>query len=238
MKLKESGQNGFPHYLKPGPNKAALEWLGRQLRQRRGSKTPTNVAQLAGVSPKQIQAMEKGSFHLNLGRLRGVIRRGYEGCFEDLLAECYATFRSHFDPTNKRPFEREYHYSLLRRSEQDKKPTPLLIGGDPSSYLWAVPMRRLKGQSMVTEFLELAPSRKRKSSGLTADNSHDGVEVIYVVHGTVEAHIAFGAEGFNTRRLKAGDCIHFHARHFHHLENLEKSTSALLFVVRLPEVPL
>ena len=227
----------FPTYLKPGPNRDVLRWLGNQLKQLRGERTVQAVSTSAQVKPKEVIALERGDFRINLGRLRDVVSRGYKSSFEELLSKCYDAHPKVFNPGEDRYFKRESHYSLClkKKSRDEKEPTPLLIGGDPKSYLWAIPMRCLNGQPMVTEFLELAPFRKREIAGVTPNNSHDGVEIVHVIHGTIDACILYG-DGGGSRRLKAGDSIHFLARTRHQIENQEKSSSALLLVIRLPKL--
>jgi quercetin dioxygenase-like cupin family protein len=89
---------------------------------------------------------------------------------------------------------------------------------------------------MAIDLLELAPARKRKSRGITPDNAHDGVEVVHVMHGTVQVRVD-GAEGSYSRTLKHGDSIHYHSSFAHQIQNDGSNTSALLLIVRLPEFP-
>ena len=245
LPMKKTGRTvSFPHYLKPGADTLALRWLGNRLKQARGLNSPKCVASRANASVEQIKSIETGDFHVNLGRLREIISRGYGQSLTNLLEEAYQALRNHFDSGaltsgKSRPFNRDCHYSLCLEDSKDgkQKSTPLLIGGDPTNYLWAIPMRQLKGQPVVTELLELAPSRKRKPSGITPDNAHDGVEVIHVIHGTIDARLTLSGEALNlSRRLTAGDTIHFHARNIHQIENSEKSSPALLLIVRLPQI--
>jgi len=238
MKSRTGLRRAFPCYLKPGPYKPALAWLAARLKKARATKSPQVIAKLAGVSSRDVHSIESGEFSVSLGSLRDVVRLGYSVSFEELLAECFDVHREYFDPKKDRPFERDYEYSLRWRTEGTREPTALLIGGDPSRFLWAVPMRKLKSQQLVTEFLELAPERKRKPAGLTFDNRHEGVEVIHVIYGRIELHISSGSEAKYDSRLRAGDSIHFHARYSHYVENLEKNSSALLLVIRLPITPI
>jgi DNA-binding XRE family transcriptional regulator len=236
MKGQSRKQYRFPAYLTQGHEKHLLQIVANQLRSARGARTRESIAKAAKISVKTVIALEKGEFRLNLGHLRDIVRQGYRTNFEELLHTCYKENRERFDPQERRPFERDQHYSLCLRPGEGKSATPLLIGGESEKYLWAVPMRKLKNQPLVTEFLELAPMRKRKPSGSTPDNAHEGVEVIFVMHGTVQANIFHKGDSPNSRKLKAGECFHFHARNAHTIENVEKSTSALLLIVRLPKV--
>lgn len=197
LKKRRSKAVHFPHYLKSGPDAVALRWLGNRLKAARGADLRETVAKQANVSIEQVRAIESGEFHLNLGCLREIISRGYGLSLVDLLEEAHQSLHVHFYPESAtsgkdRPFDRDSHYSLCLEASKDgkQKATPLLIGGDPDSYLWAIPMRRLKDQPVVTELLELAPSRKRKPSGVTPANAHEGVEVIHVIHGTIEAKLS------------------------------------------------
>ena len=237
MNSESAGRSRFPFYLKPGPNAGALEWLGERLHEIRGRKPPALIAKAANVPVSQIQALEAGEFHVSLGQLREIIRLGYRENFINLLAECYKVKRQLFDPKQGRPFERDFHYSVsTRRDASGTLPPSLLIGGDPERFLWAVPMRRLTGQPMETELLEIAPHRKRKYGGQPPESTHHGAELIYVIHGTILAHVSGKGESVNARTLKAGDYIHFLANCPHRVENMEKSTSAFLLVVRVPNL--
>src|SRR5258708_5986227 len=182
----------FPFYLrKEQGHTAALGWFGKRLKRARSGakKTTRTVAVAAKVSIEQILALGKGGFNLNVGLLRSIVLNGYKVVFEDLLAECYEANRGYFDPTEEHRFDRDYDYSLCREAGgeggDDRYPTPLLIGGDPKRYLWAIPMRRLKDQPLVTDLLELAPLRALKPSGATPDNAHSGIEVVHVIHGAI-----------------------------------------------------
>jgi transcriptional regulator with XRE-family HTH domain len=233
---KNSGRRAvFPFYL-PAPDPDLSKWVGAYLRDLRAKKrTPADVAKAAKVSVGDIERLEQGSLHQNLGQFRYILRHGYGCKFEDVLAKCYEEFRDRFDQTRKRRFARDYHYSLCL-DEGNKTPTPLLVGGDQDNFLWAVPLRKLKKQPMAIDLLELAPARKRKSRGITPDNAHDGVEVVHVMHGTVQVRVD-GAEGSYSRTLKHGDSIHYHSSFAHQIQNDGSNTSALLLIVRLPEFP-
>ena len=245
MRKRRPKKTDFPHYLKSGAGDDVMRWLGDQLKRARGTDSHGIVAQRANASVEQIRAIEKGRFHLNLGQLREIIDRGYRLSLGDLLAKCYEVFHSQFDPESaatgkKRPFDRDCHYSLCLEDSKDgkQKSTPLFIGGDPDNYLWAIPMRRLRNQPILTELLELAPSRKLKRSGVTPDNAHEGVEVIHVIYGTIDAKLSLSGEALDlSRRLSGGDTIHFNACNPHQIENVEKNSVALLLIVRAPQFP-
>ena len=231
------GHSAFPVYLQRTGDQPALRWLGKRLREVRGNKTATDIAKKTGVPISEIRSMERGDFRLNLGRVRDVILQGYGQKLTDLLSECYEAHKAQFNPQGKRLFRRDYLYSLrLSRSKSGKGTTPLLIGGDSKNFVWAIPMRELRDQPVVTEFLELAPSRKRNPVGFTPENSHPGVEVVHVIHGRVSVHMSPGSEAGFDSTLASGDSVHFHSRYGHNIENTEKGTSALLFIVRLPEL--
>jgi hypothetical protein len=236
MKKPRRRHATFPVYLKKGLSTPALRWIGRRLAETRNEakKTARMVAQSVKVDVKLIQEIEKGLFGLNVGLLRTIVHDGYNVVFEDLLAECYEANRAYFDQDSRHRFDRDYHYSVCREGGEDRFPTAFLIGGAPKKYLWAIPMRRLKKQPIVTELLELAPLRTKKPAGATPENSHPGIEVVHVIHGAVNVRINSGFEAPTSRHLKAGDSIHFHSTFVHKVQNTEKNTAALLFVVRLP----
>jgi hypothetical protein len=235
MKTSRKARAHFPFYLRPGPNRQILQWLGKHLEQLRGSRSIQKTAKLAAMSVDKIRALERGEFTLSLGRLREMLPVAYRISWSDLLAKCYTEHRAQFDPIGTRPFERDFHYSIsVRRNLSGALPPALLVGGNPKSFLWAVPMRHLKAQPMVTEFLELAPARKRIDHGATPANSHDGAVVLHVIHGSVQVHVAVGGEGIGSRILRAGDSIHFISRQQHYVENIESTTSALLLIVSAP----
>ena len=128
-------------------------------------------------------------------------------------------------------FERDWHYRLCYSNESRKDPTPLLTGGEPKSYLWAAPFRKLNGQNLATELIEIAPSRKLL--GFTEKNSHEGVEVIHVINGTIRVFIkGEKKEAPYDRLLSKGDSIHFNSRFPHYISNEKTTHSALLLVVR------
>jgi mannose-6-phosphate isomerase-like protein (cupin superfamily) len=227
--------NQFPFYLPQRPSdKVALAWLGKRLREKRATRTPKMVASAANVSLQQVRDLEKGIFHIGLGQLRRIVSHGYGTDFSDLMADCFKANREAFDAEQIRPFDRDYYYAITQRTAHGKGPTAVLIGGDPKSFLWAIPMRRLKNQPMVTEYLELSPKRKRLAAGLTPGNVHDGSEVLFVIHGSVTVHIA-GSDGERelSRDLERGDAIHFRSLHPHNIENTGWNTTAFLLVVRL-----
>jgi quercetin dioxygenase-like cupin family protein len=91
-------------------------------------------------------------------------------------------------------------------------------------------------QPLVTELLELAPARKRLSSGETIQNLHDGVEIVYVIHGSIRVQIDVGSENSYNRLLRHENCIHFNSAYTHQITNEGNTTSALLLIVRLPTV--
>jgi hypothetical protein len=228
----------FPKFL-PEPDEAVLKWIGEHLKKSRGNKrTPADVAKAAKVEVKEIEDIEEGIIHQNLGLFRRIVRRGYDRKLDNILEKCYNAFKEKFNPKGKRFFDRDYYYAICLKNEGKKPPTPLLVGGDPDNFLWAVPFRRLKKQPLTADFLELAPKRTRKKKlGETLDNLHDGIEVIHVVNGTIAVTIETDAVDPPERTLKKGDCIHFNSTYEHHIANAGPNTPALLFIVRLPELP-
>jgi len=234
METKPRGRAVFPFYLKPGPDSELLKWVGGHLRKIRGKKSAAAIAKAAKVSTDDIERIEQGTIHQNLGCFRQILHYGYDCRFEAVLAKCFEAFKERFDPKGRRRFDRDYHYSLCPPDKKGDMLTPVLIGGDPESFLWAAPVRELKGQPLSIDLLELAPDRKRKTRG-TPENSHDGAEVIHVMHGTIQVHIENTTEGSYTRKLTHGDSIHYISKFTHRIVNDGNSTSALLLIVRLPE---
>lgn len=232
-------QHKFPKYLNPENSKTALEWLGRRLQEIRGSRTLSEIAKSTKeiVSPtvdvEQIRNLEKGIFHLTLGRLRTIISSGYGADVSQIFSQCFEENKGKLDESPGRPYLRDYHYSIHRKKSGDKSPTPILVGGDPRYFLWGVIMRQLKGQPLVTEYLELAPYRKNKSSGHIESECHPGAEVLHVIHGTVDVHMDGSGEPYADR--SHGDTVHINSNHIHRVENRERNTPALLLIVRLPD---
>jgi GTP cyclohydrolase I len=237
METESEKQATFPKFL-PKPDETVLKWIGEYLKNSHAKKTPAEVAKLAKVSTDEIENIEKGIIHQNLGQFRRILRRGYGRKLEDILAKCYDAFKDRFNPRGKRPFDRDYYYAICLKNEGKKPPTPLLVGGDPDNFLWAVPFRKLIKQPLSVDLLELAPKRTRKKHlGETPDNVHDGIEVIHVINGTVTVTIETDAVDPPERKLKAGDSIHFNSAYEHHISNDGNTTSALLLITRLPELP-
>ena len=85
------------------------------------------------------------------------------------------------------------------------------------------------------DLLELAPNRKRKDRG-TPEISHDGVEIIHVINGSIQVHIEGESEGRYSRTLKHGESIHYRSSRSHQIVNDSNVTSALLQIIRLPEL--
>ena len=235
---KKTDKRVFPYYLKPSQrDEKILLYVGKFLRALRGKGKQSlgAVAKNAKVSIKEIEKIERGVFHCNLGHLRNILRLGYCCTLEDVLAGCYKEedqFKKYFDAGENFAFEEEY-YCLLAHGK--KKYAPLLIGGEPEKYMWAASMRKLSEQPLVyTELLELAPERKRKPSGVTDRNTHDGIEVVFVIYGEIQVTIYNKAGKPQSETLEPEGCLHFHGRHYHEIRNL-KGNSALLLIIRLPE---
>jgi mannose-6-phosphate isomerase-like protein (cupin superfamily) len=185
------------------------------------------------VPIKVLKDFEDGSFAVNLGRLREILKKGYHTSLTKLLSQYYNTNRQVFDADNSRPFERDSHYSVCLESSEERAATPFFMCGDSKSYVWAVPMRTLKKQPILTDLLELAPSRSKFGQGATPTFSNDGVEVIYVIHGRVEIHIQ-GLEDKYSRKLRPGEFIHFRSSRPHRVANVGNNLPALVMIVRLP----
>lgn len=233
---EQKSEAKFPKYLKQGTSHVALCWLGKRLKEIRATDSVESVAKASGVAASEIDAIEAGTFHLNVGRLWKVVHNGYRSDLGDLVAECYKANRENLDSfSNDREFERDVYYSVRRQPHDRKESTPLLIGGNPKSYLWAIPLRRLHRQPLLVEFLELAKLRKREDEvGKLSTESHDGVEIIHVIHGLINIDIRHAINHNTFRTLKAGDCIHFHSRQPHCIQNASTTVPAFLLIVRLP----
>lgn len=215
-------------------NPLILRWLGSQLGQARikSKKTMRMIARETEVPLQKIKDIENGIFHINLGLLHDIIRKSYDINFFNLLNTCYETHREYFDPEKSRSFKRDRYYSVCLEAVEDRGPTPLLIGGDPKRYIWAVPMRWLKEQPLMIELLELAPARTHNPSGATPKNSHSGVEIIHVIYGKIYASFTYSGETID-RPLGKGNCIHLQSRHVHNIRNADKNSPALLLIIRL-----
>jgi len=225
----------FPKHLKKPSYSADLsKWLGEQLKKNRKTKTVNQIAREIDESTELLENFENGNFAINLGKLREVLKNGYRTSLTKLLSQYYRENREMFDPGNNRPFERDSHYSVCREPSDGRPATPFFICGDAESYVWAVPLRTLKKQPILTDLLELAAARKTAPRGITPTFENDGVEVIYVIYGTVELHIQ-GTEDEYTRKLRAGEFVHFRSSRPHRVQNVEKGLSALLLIVRLPK---
>ena len=234
---ESEGRTNFPKDL-PKPDEAVLKWIGEHLKNSRRKKSIADVAKAAKVKVEVIEEIEKGNIVQNLGLFRHIVRHGYSRKMDDLLLKCYHAFQDRFNPTGKRIFNRDYYYAVCLKNEGRKPPTPLLTGGDPDNFVWAIPFRKLKGQPLSVEFLELAPKRTRKKKlGETPDNVHDGIEIVHVIKGTITVTIETDAVDPPERTLKPGDSIHFNSAYEHHISNDGNTTPALLFVVRMPESP-
>lgn len=230
----------FPNYLRardPSLNDNLLKWIGDFLKNSRSKKSVDTVAKASDVTPKEIEELEGGVIRQNLGKLRFILQQGYGRKFEDVLSKCYEAFKTELNPHHKRLFKRDFYYSVCIH-EGEPKPTPMLFGGDPESFIWAIPFRKLDRQPLSVEYLELAPNRKKKSSGMTPGNSHDGVEVVQVIYGTVSVSIETNQDDPPVRTLKPRDCIHFHGKQVHVISNTGNTNTALLLIVRLPELTL
>jgi mannose-6-phosphate isomerase-like protein (cupin superfamily) len=234
MESKSDDRGKFPFYLKPGPDAELLKWVGEHLRKIRAKKTIALITKTAKVTPEEIERIESGIIHHNLGQFRQILRLGYGCNLEDVLAVCFEAFKNRFNPTGSRRFERDYHYSFCLPEKDGKHRTPILIGGNPENFLWAVPFRRLRNQPLCMDLLELAPSRKRKVRG-TPEIAHDGVEIIHVINGSIQVHIEGESEGRYSRTLKHGESIHYKSNRAHQIVNDSNITSALLQIIRLPE---
>jgi hypothetical protein len=233
-----AARDKFPRYLKQqSRDTTALRWMGNKLKEHRHDKSLHDIANRSCTESAILEKIEDGNFSVNVGKLRKIISDGYGMDFDDLVADCYKHNKATLDKA-QRHFNRPHYYSVRHQKYKDKPPTPFLIGGDTESLLWAIPLRKLEGQPLVMEFLELAPHRKRKETiGAITQEFHNGVELIFVVHGRIDVQIRLkDGDGEYESHLKAGDCIHFHSREPHSIQNADNNSSALLYIVRIPTV--
>jgi quercetin dioxygenase-like cupin family protein len=229
-KKKFSRRGTFPFYLKPHPeNKNLCEWIGSFLKEFRGKTSLKDLAEKAGTTTEMLTKIEAGRFELCLGAFRQVLSNGYQCSLEDVLSACHD---KHEPTLNKddRPFHRDWHYRLCFSREEHSEPTPFLMGGIPKSFLWAVPFRQLRRQSLSTELIELAPVKK--FHGFTDSKAHDGVEIIHVIHGSICVFIKPGKEAEYNKTISRTDSIHFHSGSRHFVKNLKTQDSALMLVIR------
>lgn len=235
----ESGttkKTSFPKFLPPY-DQSVMTWIGEYLAKSRRNKGAADIARKAGISVEDVQAIEKGTIHHDLGHFRDILQRGYGRKLQDLLESCHHAFLSKYNPKGDRPFIRDYYYSICRFGDGRKPPTPFLVGGNPESFLWAVPIRKLKGQYLSADLLELAPKKVKAGIGETGQNSHEGYEVVHVINGSVVITInTKKLDGDLGRDLKATDSIHFDSKYEHQIRNTG-NTPALLLIVRLPSIP-
>lgn len=225
----------FPKYL-PVPDPAALTWLARRLQELRenASLSIEELAKAADTDASKILSVESGVFHLGLGELRSLICSGYKLSLRDILATFYEAHRAAFMPARHspdRPFRRDFYYrGRIKSSPADRsRPTPLFTGGDPDRYVWGIPLRELVGQLIVSEFLELAPLKKREPGGTTDPSTHNGEEIIHVIYGNVQVSI----EDFQPS-MSPGEHIHFLSDRLHYVKNIGP-TPALLLIIRAPD---
>jgi hypothetical protein len=235
MEIEPKKNSAFPKDL-PKPDEAILKWVGEHLKNSRRNKTCAKVAKAAKVEPKIIDDIENGIISINLGLFRQILRRGYGLKLESVLAKGYGVFEKKFNTTRKRRFDRDFYYAICLKNVDKHLPTPFLVGGDPKSFLWAVPFRKLTKQPLAVDLLELAPAREKTHQGETPGGSHDGVEIIHVINGTIVVNVETDSDDSNEgRKLKRGDSIHFNSNREHSVTNCGKTTPALLLIVRLPE---
>lgn len=230
-------QPTFPAYL-PTPDEAILKWIGDSLKKSRKKKTLTEVARAAKVEVQTINDVENGIIRQSLGTFRQILRRGYGLKLDNILGKCYSAFDKKFNPPGRRQrrFLRDYYFSICLKNVGKHPPTPFLVGGDSENFLWAVPFRKLTKQPLSVDLLELAPSRIRKHLGATPGGSHDGAEVIHVINGTIDVEIDTDEDDPKSRTIKRGDSIYLNSTREHSITNLGNTSSALLLVVRLPEI--
>ena len=220
----------FPKYL-PKPSQNANKWLGARLVQERGVRPTSAIAEAAEFKERTIAALERGELPISLGELHLVIERGYGTTLTSLLSEYYEFDRAELYPDPKRPpspFLRPVYYRVRYRADPNYAAGPFFVGGDPARYLWAIPVRALSGQRLLTEFLELPVYKRKTGAGQTDAKTHAGEEVIHVIEGRIQ--VVFTEHGFEPT-LEAGHHIHFQSEHRHFVRNAGE-TSALLLVVR------
>gem|GEM_PF-5778194 len=200
-----------------------------------------SFASQIGCKLEELKMLEAGMLHFKSGRLQQILR-GYKMDLWQLL-ERYTVEKktellkqgTSFDES--RWFtKRQNYYSLRLVANHRMQETPLFVAGDPSSYVWAVPMRRLKNDENSVEFLELAERRSGEPDrGGTIANAHPGSEIIYVIRGQVRQYIDEKGKGdFKQRPLSKGDLVHIDSSKPHYVENASDKLTAFLLVIRSP----
>ena len=254
----------FPAYLS-APDDKGLGFLGAELKAKRlalkrFSADEKKKASTAGVTEADINAIEKGQIHLDLGRFREIVRCYYEADLLTVVGDVFAKHQEHFDKKpigvgddrQSRLFKRDYRYAIdvfknkvknkANKAKQgepkdtEEHDTPFLFGGDPESLLWAIPLRRLTNQPITIEYLELAHKKEKRKGAKIKWSQHAGVEVIYLIYGELMVHVKHDGPKHGPRPLKQGGVIHFHSHCPHTVENTHKQLSALLMVIRYTDV--
>ncbi|HWA87344.1 MAG TPA: cupin domain-containing protein [Opitutus sp.] len=225
---RKTNHKDFPFYLMPwksgSPSAKALAqrqgtyhaYLARRLSG--SNKSRAEIAKRAGVEKTDLAAIENGDFRFPLGRFYEITRAyGFE-----LPALLSGLYKSDPELRQSGTFDRDASYGITWNPHQDQPLTPLLIGGDMSSFAWGTPLRRLKSQHMSVDLLELACRCSFPA------HFHSGSEVIYVINGSVEVSIG----GDNPRVLNKSDAIHLASTRLHAIANKDPNLTALLLVVR------
>lgn len=246
--MSDDGKNHIyqPKHL-DAPDETALKSIGDILkRNREGRKLSlAKVAALANVNPDVLAAIENdGQIYMGLGVFRQILLKGYGVSLEDVmekyckLLEQSKSLKRDAVTSRERPFNRDFHYSFFAKPGGGYDKTPTLRGGDPKSYVWAVPLRKLAGHSVAMELLELAPLRKKINAGRMAAGSHDGLEIMHVISGNVSVEIDIGPRGPACRELSARDSICINAGREHCVRNTDSNMPAFLMIVRHPSTSL
>jgi hypothetical protein len=219
--MAKSTKRKFPLWLPP-PDQKLLRKLGARLGEIRRRRKSIEIPEEDKLLVKDL---EKGKFQVTVGYLRKLLQDVYAVTLEDLLREFYV-------PHEDRLFDRDLVYSLRwDRTGNLDVDTPFLIGGDPKRFLWAVPMRYLKGQNIFTEYLALPPRRKRAPAGVTTGKAHPGVEILIGIFGRVRVEISGGGTR-DYKDLSEGQAVHLHSKFRHSVINNEINSPALLLVIR------
>lgn len=239
-KASPKTSRAFPISLKGELDTPAHHWIGQRLREKRGTREIADIAKSARRPAEELEGLESGIFSLNLGAIHQILDQGYGVSLQQLLEGYHDAHPEKFPNHESRPFRRDWYYRVrLKSNDIGRGPTPFFFGGSPKEFIWAVPFRRLNGQSMTMEFLELAPKRKRQPlMGKTAreHTSHSGIEIVHVINGEIEVEIDTGKPSLDTMKVSQHQSIHFHSRQKHIIMNDEKDNVAFLLIIRAPSV--
>jgi len=211
----------------PDPDTLLLRNLGAALKEVRGASTVGAVASRANCTPETLAQVEAGALEVTLGHFRRILADGYGTTLRALLP--------HVLPESH-PFALSAAYQFLLpgiilrdgAGRLFEEPTPLLIGGDRTTFRWAVPLHTLPQTSLMPEFHQF-----EKGYG-TDFESHPGEEIICLLKGSLEVHYCNGPQKERDPHVahlrRSGYAIHYDSSRAHSVRALE--TTAVFMLVR------